>query len=316
MYVLEVTIEKKIGDFALKAAFSVQEGEVFGLLGESGCGKSMTLRCIAGIETPDSGKIILNGKTLFDSEKRINLPPQKRKVGYLFQDYALFPNMTVYENLKIVVKKPELVEKYLKQFYLSGLENHYPSMLSGGQKQRCAIARMMAAQPELLLFDEPFSAVDQNLKWNLELQVKNIMDETKKPAIFVTHNRQEIDHFCQRAGILSYGEMKEVGRCQELFHHPKTAAAAKLSGCKNVLAVKDYAFSYVGIPQEAMTMEGEGKSIKGVVQQIFLEKDQKVLAIQVENRILYYEADLDVEIDCGEEIHLAIDPEKIWKLSR
>ena len=137
---IEVAIKKKIGNFCLDVAFSAGE-EMFALLGASGCGKSMTLKCIAGIETPDEGKIILNGRTLFDSEKKINLIPQKRKVGYMFQDYALFPNMTVEKNIMAGMgRKPqkEIVEDYIRRFRLEGLEHPLPRQLSGGQKQRVA----------------------------------------------------------------------------------------------------------------------------------------------------------------------------------
>ena len=154
---IEVAIKKKIGNFCLDVAFSAGE-EMFALLGASGCGKSMTLKCIAGIETPDEGKIILNGRTLFDSEKKINLIPQKRKVGYMFQDYALFPNMNVEKNIMAGMgRKPqkEIVQDYIRRFRLEGLEHHLPRQLSGGQKQRVALARMMASQPEILLLDEP-----------------------------------------------------------------------------------------------------------------------------------------------------------------
>ena len=188
----------------------------------------MTLKCIAGIETPDRGKIILNERILFDSEKKINLIPQKRKVGYLFQDYALFPNMTVEQNIRIVLQKGDRIQDYLEQFYLSGLENHYPSMLSGGQKQRCALARMMAAKPELLLFDEPFSALDKSLKWNLELQILELLDQMNKPVIFVTHNKDEIDHLCEKVGILSKGQMKRIRNKRRDFYTSADSGSSQI----------------------------------------------------------------------------------------
>ena len=176
---LQVQIKKKLGTFHLDAAFETEEG-VFAILGASGCGKSMTLKCIAGIETPDEGKIVLDGKILFDSQKHINLPPQKRKFGYMFQDYALFPNMMVQQNIMAGMgKKPDkaVVVEYINRFQLSGVENLYPSQLFGGQKQRVAMARMLAAKPDVILLDEPFSALDSYLRWEVEQQMREILEK-------------------------------------------------------------------------------------------------------------------------------------------
>ena len=140
---LYVDIEKKCGDFLLKVKFTAEK-EVLGLLGASGCGKSMTLKCIAGIEKPDRGVIRLDDKVFFDSEKRIHLPVQKRRVGYLFQDYALFPNMTVLQNILCGAGDRKKASEYVKRFFLEGKEQLYPAQLSGGQKQRTAMARMLA----------------------------------------------------------------------------------------------------------------------------------------------------------------------------
>lgn len=238
---LEVKILKKLDAFTLDVAFEAGE-EVFAVLGESGCGKSMTLKCIAGIETPDSGRICLNGRVLFDSEKRINLPPGKRRVGYLFQDYALFPNLTVEENIGISIPRKERKEKtgrYVHQFFLEGLEKSYPDHLSGGQKQRAAFARMMAAEPEVLLLDEPFSAVDSYLGWQIEKQLAEMLEQFKKTALFVSHDREEVYRFSHRMGIIHRGKMQEIGTKQEIYSHPRTRAAALLTGCKNVSGIEE-----------------------------------------------------------------------------
>lgn len=240
MVKLQVQIKKKLGNFCLDVAFEVEEG-TFAILGASGCGKSMTLKCIAGIETPDEGKIILNNRVLFDSEKKINLPPQKRKVGYLFQDYALFPNMTTEKNIMAGMgRKPDMqkVKAYIRQFHLEGLENHYPAQLSGGQKQRVALARMIASEPEILLLDEPFSALDSHLKWKLEQQMSEILKKVGKPALFVSHNRDEVYRLCNMVGCIHKGKMEVVEPVKEFFHNPKTKTAAILSGCKNIAAVE------------------------------------------------------------------------------
>lgn len=233
---LNVRIRKKLGIFQLDVDFEVKDG-IFAILGASGCGKSMTLKCIAGIETPDQGRIVLNGKVLYDSEQKINLPPQKRKVGYMFQDYALFPNMSVAQNIMAGMgKKPEreAVMRYLEQFHLVELASHYPSQLSGGQKQRVAMARMIASKPDIILLDEPFSALDSYLKWELEQQMRETLQEVQKPALFVSHNRDEVYRLCNMVSCIHQGRMEVIEPIKEFFHNPKTREAARLSGCKNI----------------------------------------------------------------------------------
>ena len=153
---LQVRIKKKLGNFLLDVDFSM-DGGIFAILGASGCGKSMTLKCIAGIERPDEGRIVLNDRVLFDSAKRINLPPQKRKVGYMFQDYALFPTMNVVQNIQAGMGRkpdPKKVREYITGFQLGGLEHHMPDQLSGGEQQRVALARALVNRPNILLADE------------------------------------------------------------------------------------------------------------------------------------------------------------------
>ena len=237
---LQVSIRKKLGMFSLDVSFET-EGGVLALLGASGCGKSLTLKCIAGIETPDEGKILLNDRILFDSEKKINLPPQKRKVGYMFQDYALFPNMTTEKNIRAGMGKrpdPEKVAEYIRQFHLEGLEQLYPAQLSGGQKQRVAMARMIAAEPELILLDEPFSALDSYLKWELEQQMADLLQKVGKPALLVTHNRDEAYRLCHTVACINQGKLEVIEPVKEFFQNPKTRTAAILSGCKNISSVE------------------------------------------------------------------------------
>ncbi|NLW42904.1 MAG: ATP-binding cassette domain-containing protein [Tissierellia bacterium] len=232
---LYVDIYKDFGNFQLKVKFNSDYG-VLGLLGASGSGKSLTLKCIAGIVTPDKGKIVLNDRILFDSEKKINLKPQGRKVGYLFQDYALFPNMTVLENIKTGIKrgnKDEISEKIIKEMNLNGLENQKPIYLSGGEKQRVALGRILVNDPEILLLDEPFSALDDFLKWKIEIEVKDIINRYKIPSIFVSHNRDEVFRICDSIVVMTDGISEEKQITKDLFKNPRTYASAKISGCKN-----------------------------------------------------------------------------------
>ena len=218
------------------------ENETLALLGASGCGKSMTLKCIAGIEKPDEGRIILNGRTLFDSEKRINLPPQKRRVGYLFQQYALFPNMTVRQNIAAGAhgKKniPAIIEDKVRLMHLEGLEDKRPAQLSGGQQQRVALARILANEPEILLLDEPFSALDSYLRWELELELHDTLAAYGGTSIFVSHSRDEVYRVCTSVCVLSNGRSEEKVPVMELFTAPKTKAACMLSGCKNLSRIR------------------------------------------------------------------------------
>ena len=208
---LEVQIYKKLAEFDLDVSFQVNDN-ILGLMGASGSGKSMTLKCIVGIETPDQGRIVLNDRVLFDSEKKINVPIQKRNVGYMFQSYALFPNMNVYENISVglrarKVKDVDIVaQKVMKQFQISELASRYSKQLSGGQRQRVALARLMAYEPDVLLLDEPFSALDEDLKEDLLRELKSEL-QISKPVIFVSHNKEEVNELCDFKYKIKQGEI-------------------------------------------------------------------------------------------------------------
>ena len=208
---LEVQIYKKLAEFDLDVSFRVNDN-ILGLMGASGSGKSMTLKCIAGIETPDQGRIVLNGRVLFDSEKKINVPIQKRNVGYMFQSYALFPNMNVYENISVGLRARKVkdvdivVQKVMQQFRIFELASRYPKQLSGGQRQRVALARLMAYEPDVLLLDEPFSALDEDLKEDLLQELKSEL-QISKPVIFVSHDKEEVNYLCDLKYKIKQGEI-------------------------------------------------------------------------------------------------------------
>ena len=191
---LQVRIKKKLGNFLLDVDFSM-DGGIFAILGASGCGKSMTLKCIAGIERPDEGRIVLNDRILFDSAKRMNLPPQKRKVGYMFQDYALFPTMNVVQNIQAGMGRkpdPKKVREYITGFQLGGLEHHMPDQLSGGQKQRVSLAGVMVDQVKILLFDEPLANLDPATgKQTIEL-IDEIQKETDTTVVIIEHRLEDV----------------------------------------------------------------------------------------------------------------------------
>lgn len=234
---LFVNIQKRLGNFNLNVRFDAGD-EVLSLLGASGCGKSMTLKCIAGIETPDQGRIVLNGVTLFDSEKKINLSPQKRKVGYLFQQYALFPNMTVEQNIRCGVRdktrEKVIITGMIQTMDLDGLEKKKPHQLSGGQQQRVALARILVNEPEVLLLDEPFSALDTHLRFQLEREVQEIMRQFGKTVLFVSHDRDEVFRLTDSIAIMKEGSIETIGNKKAVFHEPQTKNGAILTGCKNI----------------------------------------------------------------------------------
>ena len=240
---LKVNIQKKLKEFDLDVDFELEKG-CLGILGPSGCGKSMTLKSIAGIVNPDSGVVSLTTDketTYFDSEKKINLKPQKRNVGYLFQNYALFPNMTVEENVAIGLSKNEdksTVSEIIKRFHLEGLEKRYPRQLSGGQQQRVALARIMAYGPDVILLDEPFSAMDTFLKEQLRLELVNSLKDFDGFSILVTHNRDEAFQFCDELIILDQGKVIAKGNTHEVFENPKKVQVARLTGCKNISKIE------------------------------------------------------------------------------
>lgn len=239
---LYVDIEKKLGSFHLRAKFEV-DGETLALLGASGCGKSMTLKCIAGIERPDRGRIVLDGETLFDSEAHIDLPPQKRRVGYLFQQYALFPNMTAEQNILCGIRSGTRAEKRralseaVRMFRLEGLEKKLPAQLSGGQQQRVALARILCSKPKAILLDEPFSALDGFLKWNLELELSELLAGFAGPIIWVSHDLGECRRNCGCVCVMESGRTGGVMALDALIAHPDSLSAARLTGCKNFFPV-------------------------------------------------------------------------------
>ena len=237
---LEVDIEKRLGAFHLRAAFCCDR-ETLGILGPSGSGKSLTLKCIAGIERPDRGHIALDGQVLFDSQRKIDLPPQKRRVGYLFQSYALFPGMTVRQNLLCALHaerdrkaRAARVDAMLKLLQLRDAADLRPEALSGGQAQRTALGRILLNAPDLMMLDEPFSALDAHLRLRLQMEMKDLLAGFGRGVLLVTHDRDEAYRLCDRLGVMSAGRMTTVKDTKALFADPETRAAAALTGCKNI----------------------------------------------------------------------------------
>ena len=252
---LEADIEKRAGTFHLRAAFSCGR-EFLGILGASGCGKSMTLKCIAGIEKPDRGRIVLDGQVLFDSARKINLPPRQRHVGYLFQNYALFPGMTVRQNIlcglhaeKDRRKREQRADEMLEMLQISELASLRPGALSGGQAQRAALGRILVNEPDLLMLDEPFSALDTHLRLKLQMDLKNLLGRYGKGIIMVTHDRDEAFRMCDRLGVMEQGRILAVKDTKDLFADPETRTAAVITGCKNIARARKTGEREVFVPE-------------------------------------------------------------------
>lgn len=264
---LFLDIEKRLGNFHLKV--HIESGdEVVSLLGASGCGKSMTLKCIAGLEKPDRGRIVVDDVTLFDSEQRINLSPQKRRTGLMFQNYALFPNMTVEQNIYTGTKRSQdkkyradRVQEMLRKMDLTEQADLRPAQLSGGQQQRTALARILVSDPQILMLDEPFSALDSHLRFRMEQEVRGIMEDFGKTVLMVSHNRDEVFRLSHRIAVMHQGQVDIYGTRDEVFADPKTRNACMLTGCKNISPIRKIDDHHVLALDWDLTLETE-KEVK------------------------------------------------------
>ena len=237
-FLLKVDLDHQLGPFALQLAFSSSSRRL-GILGASGAGKSQLLRCLAGLETPERGRIELNGRVLFDSESKINLPLQRRRIGLVVQHYALFPHLNVAENVGFSLstlppeQRQERVRHQLERVGLRELGHRYPSQLSGGQQQRIALARALASEPDLLLLDEPFSAQDTYLRRQLQQQLADLLQDCQVPALLVTHDLEEAYRLSDDLLVIDQGKLLAHGPNHEVFDQPRDLVVARLSGCKN-----------------------------------------------------------------------------------
>jgi molybdate transport system permease protein len=239
----DIHVEKALDNFSLRVAFRTGRGAV-GLLGASGAGKSITLRMIAGIVAPDRGRIVLSDRVLYDSASGLNLSSARRRIGVVFQDYALFPNMTVAGNVGFGLialaerERQARVQRQLELMHIAELAGRYPKEISGGQRQRVAIARCMAIEPDALLLDEPFAALDPHLRRQMEEQLRETLAGYRGAVIFVTHDMEEAFRFCSDLLVLDRGRVIASGPKHELFERPQTVVAAQLTGCKNIVAAR------------------------------------------------------------------------------
>ena len=267
---LEIHIEKKLPEFSLQVDFTSSGGPL-SILGASGAGKTMLLRSIAGLERPDRGRIALNGRVLLDSEAGIQIPARERRIGLLFQDYALFPHRTAAENITFGLRALPREEQRrraataMQQMHIAGLEHRYPREISGGEQQRLALARALATEPEALLLDEPLSALDTHLRSHMEAQLQETFAAFPRPTLLVTHNIEEAYRLGRELLVLSRGRVAAIGAKEEIFRRPPSLEVARLTGCKNFSRVRAVAENSIDAIDWGCRLRFAGPLIKAPV---------------------------------------------------
>ena len=237
---LDVALQKRLPDFTLDVAWTGAEGKVV-LFGPSGAGKTLTLQCLAGLVRPDAGRVVVDGRVYFDAAAGVDLPPQQRRLGYVFQGYALFPHLSVLENIGFGLRSRPRRERVTRaravtaRLGLGGLESRRPAELSGGQRQRVALGRALAIDPALLLLDEPLSALDQPMRRALGDDLKRVLDDWGIPAVLVTHDFTEAYRLADRIVVYEGGGVIQSAPRSELLWQPASEAVARIMGIRNVL---------------------------------------------------------------------------------
>ena len=326
MYVELKNINKKFGNFKASdsVSFGIEKGKLIGLLGPSGSGKTTILRMIAGLENPDSGEIIIDGKVVN------NIPASKRGIGFVFQNYALFRYMTVYENIAFGLRVQKADKKYIDKrvkelislIGLDGLEKRYPSQLSGGQKQRVAFARALAPNPNLLLLDEPFAAIDAKVRQELRSWLKNMIEKLGVTSIFVTHDQDEAIEVADEIIITNKGRVEQKGTPLEVYQNPQTAFTASFFGQPSEISdyssfstfdrLDDYDKAFVRPEFVRVTKKNEEQryaksSSEGIVEKISFRGDSIEIQVRVNDKVLFARRGLDEQtVSVGEKVNVFI----------
>jgi molybdate transport system ATP-binding protein len=241
--VLDVRVRRRLDGFELDVAFEADEGRVV-LFGPSGAGKSLTLQAITGVMRPDAGRVEVNGRLLFDSAAGVNVPPQRRRLGYVPQSYGLFPHLTVEDNVAYGVQRLDggqrkaLVREMVELVGLQGLERRRPRELSGGQQQRVALARALASRPELLVLDEPFSSIDTGLRGTLRRELLDLQSRSGVTTLVVTHDLDDAFFLGRRIVVIDRGRVLQVGSREDVFYRPATRRVAEFVATRNILRAK------------------------------------------------------------------------------
>lgn len=245
---LDIDIVYKRKQFKLDLQLSLAESGITALLGSSGSGKSTALRVIAGLEKPQQGSIKRGQRTWFDAVKKVFLPPQQRRIGMVFQDYALFEHLSVADNVGYGLAKAGRdfhVNYWLEHLHITEFAERYPAQLSGGQRQRVALARALAPEPDLLLLDEPFSAVDVSLRQQLRYQLKDLVKDVNRPVLIVSHHLEDARYLAENVGIMVEGQLLQFGKTADVFANPMCYTVAKILGWENFLPITEIESKHV-----------------------------------------------------------------------
>ena len=274
------------GEMNLRLQFNIEKGQLVTLYGASGAGKTSTLRILAGLMKPEQGNIMVGGACWFDSERKINLPSQKRNIGYVFQDYALFPNMTVYHNLEFALKRGQdkkQISELIDIMELGALQERKPGTLSGGQQQRVALARALVQQPKILLLDEPLAALDIKIRLKLQDYIQKVHREFGLTTVLISHDIGEIMKLSDQVYVMENGEVIRQGSPDEVFINKKISGKFKFSG--EVLKIEQQEIVYI------VTVLIQTDVVKVIVQESEIKTlkvgDKVVVASKAFNPVLY-----------------------------
>ena len=287
----------------------MEDGKFTTLLGSSGCGKTTLLRMIAGLETPDSGEILFDDEPVFSKEKGVNVPPEKRNLSFVFQDFALWPHMTVFENVAFGLRArkqkeniKERVQEALDAVKLSDLAGRYPHELSGGQQQRVAFARAIIIKPQCILFDEPLSALDAQLRESMRLEIKQMTSKLNMTSVFVTHDQSEAMSMSDYIVVMNGGKIEQYGTPQEIYERPATKFVAEFVG------KADWVKSDTMVRPEAVTLKADGE-LSGKVTSSQYVGGKYIIGVEVNNENWTLSSDKDYGV--GEMVNLAYDGTKM-----
>ena len=293
-----------ISDLSLE----MEDGKFTTLLGSSGCGKTTLLRMIAGLETPNSGEILFDETPVFSKEKGINVPPEKRNLSFVFQDFALWPHMTVFEDVAFGLRArkqkeglKERVQEALDAVKLSDLAGRYPHELSGGQQQRVSFARAIIVKPQCILFDEPLSALDAQLRETMRLEIKQMTSKLNMTSVFVTHDQSEAMSMSDCIVVMNGGKIEQCGTPQEIYEHPATKFVADFVG------KADWIKSDMMVRPEAVTLKADGE-IGGIVTSSQYVGGKYILGVEVENSSWTISSETDHAV--GESVRLSYNADK------
>ena len=335
-------VVKKFGEYVIipDLTANIKNGELFTLLGPSGCGKTTLLRMIIGFNSIEGGTFKINDRVIND------IPTNKRNIGMVFQNYAVFPHMNVFDNVAFGLRNRKLpkdeierkVNSILKVVKIDHLKDRMPANLSGGQQQRVALARILCSEPEAILLDEPFSALDSYLKWNLEIELADLLATFNGPILWVSHDRDECYRNCRSVCVMEDGRTGEVTPMDEMIRHPGSVSAARLAGCKNFFAAEardgkvylpewnvalplagmENTFTTIGIPDNAVTMSENG-AMSCTVCRMILGVEENILLLRPEGSVegapmLRITVGHESDLQAGAAVRVALDYSKLLLL--